>query len=137
MDQFERWIFIVFMSTKSYFNSMRDMIKILFSKAVILTYIFICYSAITSKEVPLCTVDPTPVFSVNDMSYPSAMVIQITSAEHLRPTKESTHYIEILPVRYIEFFVTQISRVSLDAHEPLFLEDSHSGLYQGRAPPSI
>lgn len=116
---------------------MRETIKILFSKAVILTYIFVCYAAITDKETPLCTVDPIPSFSVNDQAFPSPLVIQITSAEHLRPTKESSHHVDFLPIRDSEYLVSQISWVSLDAHEIIVLERNLLSSQQGRAPPSI
>ncbi len=116
---------------------MCETIKILFSKAVILTYIFVCYAAITDKETPLCTVDPIPSFSVNDVAYPTAMVIQITSAEHLRPVKESSSHIDCLPIRDIEFVVSQMSWVSLDTHNIIVLERSHFSSRQGRAPPSF
>ena len=116
---------------------MRETIKIFFSKAVILTYIFVCYSAITDKETPLCTVNPIPSFSVNDLAFPSPLVIQITSAEHLRPTKESSHHIDILPICDIEYLVSQMSWVSLDAHEIIIFEKSLFSSKQGRAPPSI
>ncbi len=114
---------------------MCETIKILFSKAVILTYIFVCYSAITDKETPLCTVNPIPSFSVNDVAYPTAIVIQITSAEHLRPTKESTHFVDIIPIRYFEFLVSQSSWVRLESHELIILEDPLAIPSRGRAPP--
>lgn len=125
------------MDIKTYFHDMRETIKILFSKAVILTYIFVCYAAITDKETPLCTVDPIPAFSVNDVAYPTAMVIQITSGEHLRPTKESSHHIDFFQARDIEYIVSHLSWVSLDTHEIIVLERSLFSSRQGRAPPSL
>jgi hypothetical protein len=115
---------------------MRDLIKILFSKAVILTYFFIGYAAITDQEAPLCSVGSTPAFSVNDAAYPTAIVIQITSAEHLRPAKESAHHIDLLPIRYHEFFVSQSSWERLESHELLIFIDPLSQPSRGRAPPS-
>lgn len=116
---------------------MRDTIRILFSKAVILTYIFVCYSAITDKETPLCTVESIPSFSVNDLAFPSPLVIQITSAEHLRPSKESSHDLTFISNRKIEIFVAQTSWVKLDALEIIAFQKNLHNPQQGRAPPSI
>ncbi|MBL7995969.1 hypothetical protein JNM05_11420 [bacterium] len=114
---------------------LRGTIKIFFSKAVILTYIFICYSAITHKDRPVCSVDSTLSFSVNDVAYPSALVIQITSADHIRPAKESSHHITFLPVRKIEIYLSYTSWVRLDAHETVIQEKNLSRPRQSRAPP--
>jgi hypothetical protein len=65
------------------------------------------------------------------------MVIQITSGEHLRPIKESSYHIDFLPIRDIEYLVSQISWVSLDAHEIIVLERNLLSSQQGRAPPFI
>ena len=116
---------------------MRETIKIFFSKAVILTYIFVCYAAITDKETPLCTVNPIPSFSVNDLAFPSPLVIQITSAEHLRPTKESSQHFDFIPIQDSEYIVSQMSWVCLDAREIILLENKLLSSQQGRAPPSI
>ena len=70
---------------------MQKVLHILFSKTLVLTYLFIGYLAIVDDGVPCCVVDTIPALSKNDLAYPSPPSLQITTAEHLRSPKQSVN----------------------------------------------
>jgi len=68
---------------------MRKVVPILFSKALILTYLFIGYLAIVDDGAPYCVVNTIPVLSNNNLAFPSPVSLQITTAKHLSSPKQS------------------------------------------------
>lgn len=116
---------------------MRNILKILFSKAVILTYLFIGYVAITDKDTPVNFSDSVPCFSVNPISYPSATIIQITTTEHLRSAKKSVDRCAFVSMDMPDFSPSLILFSSFYDPSVATPHQNITKLHQGRAPPSI
>jgi hypothetical protein len=116
---------------------MRDILRILLSKAVILTYLFIGYVAITDKDTPVNVSDSVPSFSVNTLSYPSATVIQISTTEHLRSAKFLADHGASLSAEIIDFSVFRIAFSGLCDHVFIPPYRILTRFHQGRAPPSV
>lgn len=65
--------------------------QLLFSKAVLLTYIFIGYMAIAEQSAPACQVDTLPSYSTNETDFPPLRVYIVSMTEHQRPVKLLTN----------------------------------------------
>jgi hypothetical protein len=73
--------------------NMRELKRILTSKAILLTYAFVGYLAVAERELPSCGVDRVPAYSINDQTQPSAQSHPVAMAEHMGVVKK-------LPVDY-------------------------------------
>lgn len=65
-------------------------IRILFSKALILTYVFIGYLSLVDYDSPTCTVDSVPECSNNDLAYPTVQTFHVSMNEHIRSFKPAS-----------------------------------------------
>jgi len=114
---------------------MQKFLNILFSKSVLLTYVFIGYLAIIDRESTSCVVDTLPCYSVNDEYYPSAKTAQIISAEHVRPIKQVLgHVIAILSPR-VNVFGSLTLSASVNPFQIFTHDKLHSRCPSDRAPP--
>lgn len=62
-------------------------LHILFSKALMMTYVFIGYVSLSGYDVPVCIVDSLPVLSEGRVVYPSAVSVKVSMNEHVRSYK--------------------------------------------------
>jgi len=114
---------------------MQQFSKILFSKSVLLTYIFIGYLAIIDKEITSCVVDTLPCYSVNDEYYPSAKTAQIISAEHVRPIKQQLGHVVAILAPNINLCASCTSSAFVNSFQILRHDKLHSRFPSDRAPP--
>ncbi len=68
--------------------------QLLFSKAVLLTYVFIGYMAIAEQSTPACQVDTLPSYSTSETDSPPLKVYLVSMAEHERPLKLLTNFLD-------------------------------------------
>lgn len=87
----------------------RALIRILTSKAVLLTYVFIGYLAVAERSVPACVMDPVPQYATNDLAYPSAQTYPVAMAEHVRSVKQ-TPIIDFVETRFLELWLDVSAR---------------------------
>lgn len=114
----------------------REIIRILTSKAVLLTYVFIGYLAVAERALPVCNVDPIPACSTNELAYPSAQTHPVAMAEHVRSAKQlllldavETHFFD-------KWLVTTAGRISVCYARPPTLSSSFGYFFTPRAPPA-
>ncbi len=110
------------------------LLKHLFSKAVILTYIFIGYLSITDNNVPVCDINPIQKYQTDQTVYPSSWQIKVSTANHIRPVKfasyssdifsESIH-LEQIPLRQFLLYSSYI----------IYAGESYLSSSSPRAPP--
>jgi hypothetical protein len=120
-----------------YFMNRNKILHFLFSKAVILTYIFIGYLSLINYDSPTCSVDSVPQCSTNDLAYPSVQTFHISMTEHIRSFKpvSTNHSFELAivndwavkPIAGVLLFIAKSPLISL----PYFYDHS------SRAPPSF
>ncbi len=101
--------------------SVREIIRILASKAVLLTYAFIGYLAVADRELPSCAVNQVPAYSINDQTQPSAQSHPVAMAEHMGAVKK-------MPVDY------SVEVLSLD---PWFIHTSAWVILHAARPPTF
>ena len=114
---------------------MQKFLNILFSKSVLLTYIFIGYLAIIDRETASCVVDTLPSFSVNDEYYPSSKTAHIISAEHVRPIKQILGHILAILSPNVNLFASRTSSIFVNPFQILARDKLHSRSPSDRAPP--
>lgn len=68
---------------------MRNFLHKAFSKALILTYIFIGYLAITTTDKPQCVIYAQHVMQTDPTTVPSSVTIKVFAARHIQPEKLS------------------------------------------------
>lgn len=118
------------------YMDMREITRILTSKAVLLTYVFIGYLAVADRSVPACVIDPVPQYATNDLAFPSAQTYPVAMAEHVRSVKQ-TPIIDFVETEFFGMWLGLSARHALvcRARPP-----SHTCLlhysFPPRAPPS-
>lgn len=80
---------------------MRNFLHKAFSKALILTYIFIGYLAIKTTDKPQCVIYAQHVMQTDPTTIPSAVTVKVFAARHIQPEKLARSTVYVNPVDFI------------------------------------
>jgi hypothetical protein len=111
--------------------------QILLSKALILAYFFIGYLALIDYDSPTCTVNSVPIYSNNDLEYPSIQTFHISMNEHIRSFKIASDKKAFESADLTDYFVTCTYWVPLYIPKTPFLSLKYYYHHSSRAPPSV
>ncbi len=116
---------------------LRKLIHILFSKSLLLSYLFVGYLAITEKSIPLGALDSSVQMCSDDFTNPSAYNLDIIAPEHVRPAIE---YIQSVHLFSDDLILSRSENeicAILLCIPPRLHEETRRSANKGRAPPRL